>query len=187
MRLIAATVLCALTIVAQENSGELDVIGQIKRQAFDKSEVMDTLSYLTDVHGPRLTASPEFDDAAKWAVERLKSYGIESVHEEEWGPFGRSWSIESYTADMITPRYSHLVAVPLAWSSPTNGPISGELLYAPLPGREYDPHKLDAQINEFENKWRGKLKGKIVLLTEPPHEQPRTKPNFERYTAAELA
>ena len=156
MRPLAALLLCAITVSAQDNAKELEVIGQIKLQAFDKSEVMDTLSYLSDVHGPRLTASPEFDDAAQWAMDRLKSYGIQNVHEEEWGPFGRSWSIESYTADMIAPRYSHLVGAPLAWSSPTAGAITGELIYAPLPGREYNMAKLAARAAEFEKKWHDK-------------------------------
>lgn len=187
MRLLAALLLCAISVSAQDNVKELEVIGQIKVQAFDKSEVMDTLSYLSDVHGPRLTASPDFDDAAEWAMERLKSYGVENVHEEEWGPFGRSWAIESYTADMIAPRYSHLVGAPLAWSAPTAGPITGELIYAPMPGREYNMTKLSARIAEFEKKWHGQLKGKIVLATEVQPERPRTRPNFERYTAAELS
>jgi carboxypeptidase Q len=188
MRLLAVTfLLCAVTHGAQDKTKDLEVIGQIKQEAFDKSQVMDTLSFLSDAYGPRLTASPQFDEAAKWAMDRLKSYGVENVHEEEWGPFGRSWSIENYTIDMLTPRYSHLVAAPLAWSSPTDGPVTGELIFAPLPGREYNLTKLTARIEEFEKKWRGKLKGKIVLISELPHEEPSAKPLFERYTAAELA
>lgn len=84
MRLLAPLLLCASIVSAQDNLKELEVIGQIKLQAFDKSEVMDTLSYLSDVHGPRLTASPDFEEAAQWAMSRLKSYGIENVHEEQW-------------------------------------------------------------------------------------------------------
>ena len=187
MRFLAVALLFSITLAAQDNLNELEVVGQIKRQAFDKSEVMDTLSEISDVHGPRLTASPEFEDAAKWAMERLKAYGLEKVHEEEWGPFGRSWSITDYTADMLTPRYSHLVGVPLAWSSPTDGPVTGSLIYAPLPGREYNVTKLVTRNTEFEKKWRGQLKGKIVLATELPHDTPRTRANFQRYDAAELA
>jgi carboxypeptidase Q len=187
MRLLGSLLLCAIIVTAQDNLKEFEVVGQIKQQAFDKSQVMDTLSYLSDVHGPRLTASPEFDDAAQWAMERLKSYGLENVHEEEWGPFGRSWSIESYTADMLAPRYSHLTGIPLAWSSPTDGPVTGELIYAPLPGREYNITKVAEKRADFEKKWRGKLKGKIVLATEEPHEAPHTHPPFQRYTAQELS
>jgi carboxypeptidase Q len=186
MRTLSVLLLCSFALAAQDEAKTLEVVHKIKTEAFDNSQVMDTLSYLTDVYGPRLTASAEFNEAAQWTVNRLKSYGLSDVKEEAWGPFGRSWSIESYTIDMISPRYSHLVAAPLAWSAPTNGVVKGEVMLAPLPGREYNPKKLADQIQEFETKWKGKLQGKIVLVTAPKPSAPRTKPNFERYTDAEL-
>jgi hypothetical protein len=187
MRKIVAFCCCVCIAGAQGSSNSLSSISEIKREAFEKSQVMDTLWYLSDRYGPRLTASPEFDEAAQWAMERLKSYGVQNVHEEPWGPFGRSWSVESYTLDMIAPRYSHLVAAPLAWSGPTNGAVTGEVMEAAIPGREYSPGKLAAAIQDFETKWRGKLKGKIVLVTTPPDEPPSTRPNFRRYSDSELA
>ena len=186
MRTLSVLVLCSLSVGAQEEAKTLEVIHKIKTEAFDNSQVMDTLSYLTDVYGPRLTASAEFNEAAQWTVNRLKSYGLSDVKEEAWGPFGRSWSIESYTLDMLSPRYSHLVAAPLAWSASTNGVVKGEVMLAAMPGREYNPKKYADQIQEFETKWKGKLQGKIVLVTAPKPSAPRTKPNFERYTDAEL-
>jgi carboxypeptidase Q len=186
MRSLSIFLLCSLMLGAQDEAKTLEIVHKIKTEAFDNSQVMDTLSYLTDAYGPRLTASPEFNEAAQWTVNRLKSYGLSDVKEEAWGPFGRSWSIESYTIDMVSPRYSHLVAAPLAWSAPTNGVVKGEVMLAPLPGREYNPKKLADQIQAFETKWKGKLQGKIVLVTAPKPSAPRTKANFERYTDAEL-
>jgi carboxypeptidase Q len=187
MRTLSVFLLCSFLVGAQDESKTLDVVHKIKTEAFDNSQVMDTLSYLTDAYGPRLTASAEFNEAAQWTVNRLKSYGLSDVKEEAWGPFGRSWSIESYTIDMLSPRYSHLVAAPLAWSAPTNGVVKGEVMLAPLPGREINPKKLADQIQAFQTKWKGKLQGKIVLVTTPKPSAPRTKANFERYTDAELA
>lgn len=187
MRLASLCLLCAVSLCAQDSAKTLSLVGQIKNQAFDNSQVMDTLFYLTDVYGPRLTASPDFDLAAKWAMDRLKSYGLENVHEEAWGPFGRGWSVESYTIDMIAPRYSHLVSAPLAWSGPTNGPVTGGVIMAPMPAREYNPKKLAALIQDFETKWKGKLRGKIVLITAPHDSAPETTPNFERYKESELS
>jgi carboxypeptidase Q len=187
MRLFASCLLVSLAFASAEDLSTLDVVGRIKAEAFDHSHVMDTLSYLSDVYGPRLTASPEFNEAAKWAMDRLKSYGISNVHEEAWGPFGRSWSIESYTVDMVTPRYSHLVASPLAWSGPTKGDVTGEALLAPMPPRSYNPKKMDEQIDAFEAKWKGKLSGKVILITTPKITPPRTNPLFTRYTDARLA
>ena len=187
MRIFLAFFCCAAIASAQTDSNSLVTVNKIKGEAFENSQVMDTLWYLSDRYGPRLTASPQFDEAARWAMERLKSYGIQNVHEEAWGPFGRSWSLESYSLDMVSPRYSHLVAAPLAWSGPTNGPVTGDVIEAPVPGREYSPAKLASAIQEFESKWKGKLKGKVVLITTLPAEPPSTRPNFTRYTDAELA
>jgi carboxypeptidase Q len=187
MRTLSTFLLCSLVLGAQDETKTLQIVQKIKAEAFDNSQVMGTLSYLSDVYGPRLTASAEFNEAAQWTVNRLKSYGLSDVKEEAWGPFGRSWSIESYTIDMLSPRYSHLVAAPLAWSAPTNGVVKGEVMLAALPSREFNLKKYADQIQEFENKWKGKLQGKIVLVTAPKPIAPRTKANFERYTDAELA
>jgi hypothetical protein len=171
-----------------QNSKDLDVVHQIKVEAFQNSKVMDLLANISDLYGPRLTASPEFEQAAQWAMTQLKSYGLANVHEEKWGPFGRSWSVESYNVDMLFPRYSHLVAAPLAWSSPTNGVQSGEVFYAPFKeGRWYEFGKTRDELEHYKAQWHGKLKGKIVLLTDAKQPAPSTHPLFERYTDAQLA
>ncbi len=180
-------IVCAVFAGAQTDPRSLLIVNQIKKEAFTHSQVMETLSYLTDVYGPRLTASPEFNEAAQWAMKRLQSYGVQDVREEAWGPFGRSWSIQSFVLDMMAPRYSHLAAVPLAWSGATNGPVTGEVIETFLSTNEYNPKKFSENIQEFEKKWKGKLRNKIVLISKPPKDSPETEPRFERYTDAQLA
>ncbi len=149
---------------------------------------METLRNLTDVHGPRLTGSPGFEDAARWAMGELNSYGLDKVHLEKWGPFGRAWTLEQSSVELIEPRYSQLTAVPLAWSASTNGPVTGELVLAPFRASFRDgPKKSAAALEEYRAKWTGKLRGKIVLLSNPKVPAPLTNPQFRRYTAAELA
>lgn len=172
----------------KDKDKDLAIVHRIKSEAFENSKVMDHLSNLSDLYGPRLTASPEWDQAAEWAMSELKSYGLSNVHEEKWGPFGRSWSIESYTIDMLTPRYSHLVSAPLAWSSPTHGMQKAEVLYAPFKVEHwYELLKSRDEINRYEDQWRGKLKGKIVLISDIKPQTPSTRPVFNRYTAEQLA
>jgi hypothetical protein len=180
--LIAGPVWC-------EDNKSLEVVGQIKSEAFGRSQVMDTLAGLTDLYGPRLTASPEFKQAADWAMERLKEYGVMNVHAETWGPFGRSWSLQQYKLEQMSPRYSHLVAAPLAWSSPTQGEKTGEAVYAPIhpPQSRYDVNKSMEAFKQYEAEWKGKLKGKIVLSTESKIPKPSTEAPFSRYTDAQLA
>jgi hypothetical protein len=183
----AVLVLLALPALSQEPV-DLKVVDRIKTEAFERSKVMETLRNLSDVHGPRLTGSPGFEDAARWAMGELNGYGLENVHLEKWGPFGRAWSLEQSSLELIEPRYSQLTAVPLAWSASTNGPVSGELVLAPLRASFRDgPKKSKEALQAYRAKWAGKLHGKIVLLTEPKVPGPQSDPQFRRYTAAELA
>jgi carboxypeptidase Q len=190
MRRIIAVGLCLALHLGRLSAEDknLDVVQKIKREAFDNSKVMEQLFYLADQYGPRLTGSPEFQQAADWAMARLNEYGVANVHPEKWGPFGRSWSLQSYTLEMIAPRYSHLVAVPLAWSGPTGGVQTGDILVAPLIFEDwFDIKKNKEAFEQYKAKWKGKLRGKIVLISEEKQPKPATKPLFRRYTDADLA
>ncbi len=187
MRVFLPILVFSSLVCAQEKV-DLGIVHQIRTEAFDNSKVMDTLWYLSDVYGPRLTASPEAHEAADWAVKRLESYGVENVRLEKWGPFGRSWDARQYSVEMLAPRYAQLTAVPLAWSKSTNGPVSGELIYAPFGSsqRTYDPAKYQAQIDDWEKKYKGRLRGKLVLFSRKLDIAPLEKPEFSRYTDQQL-
>jgi hypothetical protein len=177
------------TVVLSQETVDLGVIDRIKDEAFARSEVMDHLRNLTDVHGPRLTGSPQFEEAAKWAAERLTAYGLSNVHVERWGPFGRSWSVEQYSAELLAPHYTRLAAMPLAWSASTPGPVTGEPLLTPLE-TSFEGGGLKKIAENFEayrRQWRGKLRGRILLLTPIKPEPPPEKPLFKRHTDADLA
>jgi hypothetical protein len=132
--------------VSQERV-DLGIVDRIKAEAFERSKVMETLRNLSDVHGPRLTGSPGFEDAARWAMGELNGYGLDKVHLEEWGPFGRAWTLEQSSLELIEPRYAQLTAVPLAWSASSNGAVTGDLVLAPLAASFRDgPKKYGAAI-----------------------------------------
>ena len=154
----------------------LAVLHKIKAEAFQGSQVMDHLFYLTDVNGPRLTASPGFQAAADWATARLSGWGLASVKQETWGRFGRSWSLKRFSAHMTAPTYAPLLGMPKAWSSGTNGAVSGEVVSAPLFESWQDEErgdllKLRAHVQQFIEQQKGKLAGKVVLI-EPLRELP---------------
>jgi hypothetical protein len=89
---------------------------------------------------------------------------------------------------MMEPAYSSLAAVALAWSAPTNGAVTGDLILAPLKASLVDgPQKFNQQWEEYTKKWSGKLRGKIVLLTEPKPLRTQSNAPFHRYTDAELS
>ena len=191
-RALVCVALLALTLTAAAQSTnnkdhvDLSVINRIKTEAFANSQVMDTLSWLSDRYGPRLTGSPQAQEAADWAVTRLKGYGVANVHLESWGPFGRSWDLQDYTVDMIAPRYSHLHATPLAWTRSTDGPVTGEPILTPLV-RTYNPKKAQEAIEKFKAAYGGKLKGKILLLSDPDPVAPAAAAFFKRDSDSDLA
>ena len=191
LTLTACVALAPVVAFAQERGGrtELGLVSRIKLEAFDHSQVMDTLGYLTDVYGPRLTASPEFKEAADWTVARLKGYGVENARLEKWGPFGRSWALKQYSIEMIAPRYAVLDAAPLAWSDATRGPLTAELLYAPYGSARgsFLPQKQQAELDQYMAAWKGKLKGKILLLGRLRELTPIAQAPFSRLTDKELS
>jgi hypothetical protein len=183
---IVALAFAAAAVAA--DAPDLAVVHQIKAEAFERSEVMATLENLSDRYGPRLTASPEFKEASDWAVKRLQEYGLENVHTEKWGPFGRSWSLEKFALEMTQPRYSLLSAFPLAWSSTVNGEVTGEPILAPLPRAGGRQQLAAAAWDQYVDKWKGKLRGKVVFVSEMLHniDGQESKPELHRYTEAEL-
>jgi carboxypeptidase Q len=191
-RLAALLLLLTISLLAPGASSQdrvdLSVIDRIKSEAFEHSQVMDILYNITDLRGPRLTASPGFDDAAQWALERMRKDGLANVHSEKWGPFGRSWSLEQSSVELITPRYTQMVAIPLAWSAPTNGPVTAEVVLAPFTAGFRDgPKKFDEALKAYRAQWSGKLRGKILLFDGPHVPHPQSTAPFHRLTAEELS
>ena len=132
-----------------------DPIVRIKDEGMNRSQVMQTLSYLSDVIGPRLTASPGMKRANNWTRDTLESGGMQNAHLEAWGPFGRGWSLKRFSAQVVDPLNIPLIAYPKAWSPATNGAITGDVVY------------LDAKTEADLEKYKGKLKGAIVLTQAP--------------------
>ena len=83
------------------------------------------MSYLTDIHGPRLTNSPNMRAAADWAMKSLTDWGMVNVKKEPWGPFGRGWANQRTVMHVTSPQRYPVIAYSYAWSPGTNGPVSG--------------------------------------------------------------
>src|SRR5436190_23095167 len=120
--------LVAIPIVAQapQEKVDLDAIYKIKDEGLNHSQVMDSLSYLTDVYGARLTGSPQIKAAADWTKKKLTQWELVNVNLEAWGPFGRGWSNDKFTARAISGATSFpVIAYPKAWTPGTNGSLEG--------------------------------------------------------------
>ncbi len=135
-----------------QDAVDLDAIYAIKAEGFERSKVMQLMSYLTDVHGPRLTNSPNIRAAADYAMVQLNEWGLSNVALEAWGPFGRGWSNERFVAHALEPQAYPIIGFPKAWTPGTAGAVSGEAIVAAI------------ESEEALDRYRGKLKGKFVLL-----------------------
>jgi len=159
----------ALPALAQEKL-DLAAVHRIKAEAFSNSQVMDHLFWLTDANGPRLTNSPGYRKAADWAVKTLQGWGASKPHLEKWGTFGRGWSLTHLSASLVAPVYAPLEVAPKAWCAGTSGPVTAELVVAPLflkADKDWlDLAKTAARIAKYGAEQKGKLKGKIVLISE---------------------
>lgn len=143
--------LAGISLLAQEPVNA-KINEAIRKHGLEKSQVMDIASWMTDVYGPRLTGSPMLDKATEWAQQTLKDWGMQNVHTEAWGPFGRGWEMSSFQMHAKSPNYFPIIAYPKAWSPSTNGMITGEVVY------------LQAGSEADLAKYKGKLKGKFILL-----------------------
>ena len=89
---VTLTLAAPATVTAQSQEPvDLDAIYRIKAEGFQRSQILETLEYLTDVHGPRLTGSPNARAAADYAMAKLREWGMETVKLEQF-PFGRGWA-----------------------------------------------------------------------------------------------
>lgn len=135
---------------------------------------MQTLDHLCNVIGPRLTGTPQLVRANEWARDQLSEWGLSDARLESWGPFGRGWTIERFSMQVIDPYHVSIVAAPKAWSSGFDAAIEADVIH------------LDAEDESGLEAYRGKLKGRIVLIGETRSAGPRFEPLGSRRTDESL-
>jgi carboxypeptidase Q len=172
-----AVALCVAPALPAQERIDQAAIARIKEEGFARSQVMDLASWLTDVHGPRLTNSPQSRAAGAYAVEKLRSWGMTNPR-LEWFPFGRGWSNERMVAQVVAPVPYPVLAFPGAWTVGTNGPVSGELVAVDIP--------MGDGADAAYARYRGQLRGKIVLAGPPPTVTPLFSPPATRLTPQQL-
>lgn len=160
---------------AQEKM-DLDMINKIKEEGTKNSKVMDIALHLTDISGPRLTASPGFMRAATWAKDELTKIGLVNANLEPWGEFGKGWQQEKCYVAMTSPYYVPFIAVPRAWTGSTPGKkiTQGEVVL------------IKAKDTVELMQYAGKLKGKIVMNWSPAVLKPSFEPDAERFADSSL-
>ena len=178
MKQMKWTMVLAAGIVAcgavQAQQVDLEMTGRIRSEALQRSQVMATLDHLTDRIGPRLTNSPSYAKASEWTRGKLSEWGLSNVHEEQVDDLGRGWEFQNASVLMLGPRPMPLHALPKAWTPGTNGPVEGEAIFAKL------ATKADL------DKWKGKLRGKVVFTDELRPYKPGEQADFHRHDQKSL-
>jgi hypothetical protein len=146
-------IVAAMTVpVVAQDMSTAAMVAKIRDEGYDRSKVLDTFDQLANVIGPRLTNSPAHKRSIAWTQDALKSWGMANVHAEPW-EFGRGWTLQKFSVEMLEPRYMPLTGYPRAWSAPTSGVITAAPVWLPNPSAE------SLQTSA------GKLRGAIVMTS----------------------
>ena len=108
------------TAPAQTAGADADIQAKIRKEGMDNSQIMRTMHYFTDVYGPRLTGSPNHENAAKWAVKQMTEWGFANAHLEPWDFGHMGWLNERATAHILSPFKEPLVVEVLGWTPSTS-------------------------------------------------------------------
>lgn len=133
------------------------------------SELVKNLQYLTTHIGARLTGSPQMTRASEWTLQRFKDYGVDAHLETTEIP--HSWTRGQDGAEITAPIQKSVEIRSLGWSKATAGSVSGNVIFLNLD----DPKELD--------KYKGKLKGAILITRKPTELPSEAEPPNNAYDA----
>jgi len=170
--------LAALPLLAASEKINYEDINKIKAEGLQRSQVMELNSWLSDVYAPRLTGSPTYEKAAKWAMGKMTAWGLTNVRMDPWTDrrgFDRGWTNDKFYLQAVSPEKFPIPGTPTAWTPGTNGLVSGEVVL------------VTATTAEELAPFKGKLKGKWVITQAAPDVPAMWDPPARRYTPEQLA
>jgi carboxypeptidase Q len=136
---------------------DLAMTARIETEGLERSQALALYRALTDEIGARLTGSPSHAQAAAWARDRFASWGLARAQLAPY-EFGRGWSLEKLSIEMIAPHYMPLTGYAEAWTPSVAGVLTGRVVYV--------GDKTAAEIAAMS----AELRGAIVLANEPQTE-----------------
>ena len=125
-----------------------EMVAKIREEGFHRSELPNTLSYMTDVLGARLTNSEDMRRAQAWAMDEMKRIGLKNRKIEPFMDYGASWDNTYFSLHLLEPDYQVMVGYPIAHTPGITGRKKLEVVIADI--------KTKADREEF----KGKLKGR---------------------------
>ena len=165
----------SLSLTAQDERVDLEMVKKIRKEGLQNSKVMDIAFQLTDANGPRLQGSPGLMKASNYAVSTLQGWGISNAKLEPWGDFGKGWELKKAYAAMTVPYYKPIIALPKVWTAGTKGGV-----------KEVEVLLVDETDTTGLEQYKGKMKNKVILLYRNDKIKPSFKPDATRYSEEEL-
>jgi carboxypeptidase Q len=160
--------------MAQHDEPDLNMIQKIRQEGFNHSQVMDFAFFLTEVSGPRLNNSPGFRRAANYTKNKFSEWGLSNARLEPWGEWGKGWELKRCYVAMSAPYYKPIIAFPKSWTAGTNGLETAQVELLSV-----------GYVNDLEA-YKGRLKGKVVLLRRLDSLEPAYVADATRYSDEEL-
>ena len=147
-----------------------EIYAKIRKEGTENSKVMNTIHYFTDLYGPRLTGSPNYNNAAKWGTEEMKRWGFDNTFLEPW-EFGHpGWVNERNTGMIVAPMQDTLVYEVLAWTPSTKGAVTGDAFHLQIPtfpaaeNPRVMQNPTQAELTAYLDSIKTAVNGKIVLV-----------------------
>ena len=166
---VAAWVLCVSLVLAtgagaqvqaapdrgQVQSVDWPMVAKIREEGLRRSRLAETLGYMTDVLGARLTLSEGMTRAQAWVMAEMERIGLTNTALEPFMDYGVSWDNEYVSLHLLEPDYQAMVGYPLAHTPGTDGRQVLNVVIAEV-----------RTLQDMEQ-YRGRLAGVAVLSTPP--------------------
>jgi carboxypeptidase Q len=154
--LATAPLAVALRALAQTSQGDIDQ--RIRREGLERSQVLRTMHFLSDVYGPRLTATPNAKLAGEWALRQMTAWGMTNAHLEPWDFGYAGWANERAVGFITAPVRQQLYVSPAGWTPGTDGVVRGEAVLIDPP-QDTTREALAGYLASV----RSRVKGRMVM------------------------
>lgn len=159
----------------RQPGADWSMAAKIREEGLQRSRLAETLSYMTDVLGARLTLSDGMTRAQAWAMAEMEGMGLTNVSLEPFMDYGVSWDNEYVSLHLLEPDYQPMLGYPLTHTPGTDGRRRLGVVIA------------DVRTVQDLDRYRGRLAGVAVLSTPPAEiDMARIREGVPRRTEEEL-
>lgn len=125
-----------------------EVIAAIIDEGKNNSEVWETLTYISEEIGPRLTGSSALERANVWSRDRFTELGLTGARLQRWGEVPVRFDRGPSSVKMVGPVEREIEFTTRAWGAGTDGPVRGRVVKEPKTMEE-----LEAVRDQLEGAW----------------------------------